>query len=62
MNPKTQSAFLQAMEEKKVTIAGDDYTLDEAFFVIATQNPIEHAGTFPLPEAQRDRFISRVEL
>jgi len=62
MNPKTQSAFLQAMEEKKVSIMGVEYELDEGFFVIATQNPIEHTGTFPLPEAQKDRFTTKVSI
>lgn len=62
MNPKTQSAFLQAMEEKKVTIVGVDYELRDDFFIIATQNPIEHVGTFPLPEAQKDRFTCQVSL
>ncbi|HBQ37975.1 MAG: AAA family ATPase [Omnitrophica WOR_2 bacterium RIFCSPLOWO2_02_FULL_63_16] len=58
--PKTQSALLEAMEERQVTIAGTTNKLDEPFFVIATQNPIEMAGTFPLPEAQLDRFLFRV--
>ena len=62
MNPKTQSAFLQAMEEKKVTIQTKQYTLDDKFFVIATQNPIEYSWTFPIPEAQKDRFTSRISL
>ena len=62
MNPKTQSAFLQAMEEKKVSIMWVEYELDSGFFVIATQNPIEHTWTFPLPEAQKDRFTSRVSI
>jgi len=62
MNPKTQSAFLQAMEEKKVSIMWGEYELDDGFFVIATQNPIEHTGTFPLPEAQKDRFTSKVSI
>ena len=62
MNPKTQSAFLQAMEEKKVSIMWIQYEIDDGFFVIATQNPIEHTGTFPLPEAQKDRFSSRISL
>jgi len=55
--PKTQSALLEAMQEHKVTIAGKTYTLDEPFFVLATQNPIEQEGTYPLPEAQLDRFM-----
>ncbi|MCG7840483.1 MAG: AAA family ATPase, partial [Methanomassiliicoccales archaeon] len=54
--PKTQSALLEAMEERQVTIEGNTLTLTRPFFVIATQNPIEHEGTFPLPEAQMDRF------
>jgi len=58
--PKTQAALLQAMEEKKVTIAGETYDLDEPFFVLATQNPIEQEGTYPLPEAQLDRFMFNV--
>ena len=58
--PKTQSALLEAMEEHQVTIAGSTRRLDEPFFVIATQNPIEMAGTYPLPEAQLDRFLLRV--
>lgn len=62
MNPKTQSAFLQAMEEKKVTIQSNQYDLDDKFFVIATQNPIEYSWTFPIPEAQKDRFHSRISL
>jgi len=62
MNPKTQSAFLQAMEEKKVSIMWVEYELDDGFFVIATQNPIEYTGTFPLPEAQKDRFTTKVSI
>lgn len=62
MNPKTQSAFLQAMEEKCVHLAGKVFPLSEQFLVIATQNPIEHLGTFPLPEAQKDRFGARISL
>src|SRR4030042_351290 len=53
--PRTQSALLQAMQEKEVTIGGTTYTLNEPFFVMATQNPIEQEGTYPLPEAQLDR-------
>jgi MoxR-like ATPase len=60
--PKTQSALLEAMEERQVTIEGKTHTLEEPFFVIATQNPLEHSGTFPLPESQLDRFLMRVEL
>ena len=55
--PKTQSALLQAMQEHEVTVAGETYPLDEPFFVLATQNPIEQEGTYPLPEAQLDRFM-----
>ena len=55
--PKTQAALLQAMQEKKVTVGGNTYTLEEPFLVFATQNPIEHEGTYPLPEAQLDRFM-----
>ena len=55
--PKTQSALLEAMQEKSVTVAGKAYKLDAPFFVLATQNPIEQEGTYPLPEAQLDRFM-----
>lgn len=55
--PKTQSALLEAMQEKAVTVAGESYRLEEPFFVLATQNPIEQEGTYPLPEAQLDRFM-----
>ncbi len=55
--PKTQSALLEAMQERAVTAAGNTYKLDEPFFVLATQNPIEQEGTYPLPEAQLDRFM-----
>jgi MoxR-like ATPase len=55
--PKTQAALLEAMQEHKVTVAGVTYTLSEPFFVLATQNPIEQEGTYPLPEAQLDRFM-----
>lgn len=55
--PKTQAALLEAMQEHKVTAGGKTYTLDEPFFVLATQNPIEQEGTYPLPEAQLDRFM-----
>jgi MoxR-like ATPase len=58
--PKTQSALLQAMEERLVTIDGVDYALEEPFFVVATQNPVEYEGTYPLPEAQLDRFLLKV--
>jgi MoxR-like ATPase len=60
--PKTQSALLEAMEERQVTVDGKTYTLQAPFLVLATQNPIEYEGTFPLPEAQLDRFIMRVHL
>ena len=60
--PKTQSALLEAMQEHRVTAAGNTYTLDEPFFVLATQNPIEQEGTYPLPEAQLDRFMFNVWL
>ncbi|MBI4726721.1 MoxR family ATPase [candidate division TA06 bacterium] len=55
--PKTQAALLQAMQERKVTAGGNTFILDEPFFVLATQNPIEQEGTYPLPEAQLDRFM-----
>ncbi len=55
--PKTQSALLEAMQEHKVTVAGETFILEEPFFVLATQNPIEQEGTYPLPEAQLDRFM-----
>ncbi len=58
--PKTQAALLQAMQEHEVTVAGDSMKLDEPFFVLATQNPIEQEGTYPLPEAQLDRFMFSV--
>jgi MoxR-like ATPase len=60
--PKTQSALLEAMQEKAVTVAGNSYRLTEPFFVLATQNPIEQEGTYPLPEAQLDRFMFNVWL
>lgn len=60
--PKTQSALLEAMQERSVTAAGKRYTLDKPFFVLATQNPIEQEGTYPLPEAQLDRFMFNVWL
>ena len=60
--PKTQSALLQAMQERLVTIDGVDHRLEGVFFVIATQNPIEYEGTYPLPEAQLDRFLMKVYL
>ena len=60
--PKTQAALLQAMQEKEVTAGGDTYKLDLPFFVLATQNPIELEGTYPLPEAQLDRFMFNVQV
>ena len=58
--PKTQAALLEAMQEKTVSSGGVDYKLDEPFFVLATQNPIEQEGTYPLPEAQLDRFLFNI--
>jgi MoxR-like ATPase len=60
--PKTQSSLLEAMQEKSVTVAGQTYKLDAPFFVMATQNPIEQEGTYPLPEAQLDRFFFKLEV
>ncbi len=60
--PKTQSALLEAMEERQVTVDGTTYILKRPFMVLATQNPIEYEGTFPLPEAQLDRFMLRIRL
>jgi MoxR-like ATPase len=60
--PKTQAALLEAMEERQVTVDGTTHTLPRPFMVLATQNPIEYEGTFPLPEAQLDRFLLRVRL
>lgn len=60
--PKTQSALLEAMEERQVTVDGSTYPLEPPFMVLATQNPIEYEGTFPLPEAQLDRFMLRISL
>ncbi|HWQ15402.1 MAG TPA: MoxR family ATPase [Roseiflexaceae bacterium] len=60
--PKTQSALLEAMEEHQITVDGTTYPLPQPFIVLATQNPIEYEGTFPLPEAQLDRFLLRVHL
>jgi MoxR-like ATPase len=60
--PKTQSALLEAMQERTVTIAGQEHKLDLPFFVLATQNPIEQEGTYPLPEAQLDRFMFNITL
>ncbi|MFH2084411.1 MAG: AAA family ATPase, partial [Candidatus Omnitrophota bacterium] len=60
--PKTQAALLEAMQEHQVTAAGKTYKLDEPFFVIGTQNPIEQEGTYPLPEAQLDRFFTQINI
>ncbi|MFN3980338.1 MAG: AAA family ATPase [Caldilinea sp.] len=60
--PKTQSALLEAMEERQVTVDGETYPVPHPFLVLATQNPIEYEGTFPLPEAQVDRFMMRIHL
>jgi len=60
--PRTQAGLLECMEEHQVTIDGGTYTLEEPFFVIATQNPVETSGTFPLPEAQMDRFIMKLSM
>jgi MoxR-like ATPase len=61
-SPKTQAALLEAMEEGQITIEGESHPLPDPFFVIATQNPIDQEGTFPLPAAQKDRFIAALEL
>ena len=61
-SPKTQSALLECMEERQVTVDGTTYELPTPFMVIATQNPIEMEGTYPLPEAQRDRFMARISM
>ena len=61
-SPKTQSALLECMEERQVTVDGTTHLLEAPFIVIATQNPVEMEGTFPLPEAQRDRFMARVSM
>ncbi len=60
--PKTQAALLEAMQEQRVTVAGKTYVLEQPFFVLATQNPIEQEGTYPLPEAQLDRFMFSLKL
>ena len=60
--PKTQAALLEAMQERVVTVSGEDYALPKPFFVLATQNPIEQEGTYPLPEAQLDRFMFNINL
>ena len=61
-SPKTQSALLESMEERQVTVDGTTHSLQEPFMVIATQNPVEMEGTYPLPEAQRDRFTARISI
>ena len=61
-SPKTQSALLESMEERQVTVDGETYELPRPFLVMATQNPIEMEGTYPLPEAQRDRFMARISM
>jgi MoxR-like ATPase len=61
-SPKTQSALLECMEERQVTVDGDTYRLESPFLVLATQNPIDMEGTYPLPEAQRDRFTARISM
>ncbi|SCD88511.1 MoxR-like ATPase, partial [Streptomyces sp. SolWspMP-sol7th] len=61
-SPKTQSALLEAMEEGQVTLDGETFPLPRPFMVVATQNPVEMEGTYPLPEAQRDRFMARVSM
>ena len=60
--PRTQSGLLECMEERQVTVDGQTHTLDEPFFLIATQNPVETAGTYPLPEAQLDRFMMQIKM
>ncbi len=60
--PKTQAALLEAMEERQVTVDGVTYPMEDPFIILATQNPIEYEGTFPLPEAQLDRFLIRIQL
>lgn len=61
-SPKTQSALLESMEERQISVDGTTYLLEAPFMVVATQNPIEMEGTYPLPEAQRDRFMARIEM
>lgn len=61
-SPKTQSSLLEAMEEKQTTVDGKTYLLPQPFFVLATQNPVEYLGTYPLPEAQMDRFLMRISI
>ena len=60
--PKTQAALLQAMQEREVSVGQETYQLPEPFFTIATQNPIEQEGTYPLPEAQLDRFMFNIKV
>jgi MoxR-like ATPase len=60
--PKTQSALLEAMQERQITVGGETYPLPDPFFVLATQNPIEHEGTYSLPEAQLDRFMLKIQV
>jgi len=60
--PKTQAALLEAMEERQITVDGVTYPMDDPFMILATQNPIEYEGTFPLPEAQLDRFLIRIQM
>lgn len=60
--PKTQAALLEAMEEKQVTVGNESYQLEKPFFLMATQNPIDQEGTYPLPEAQKDRFMMKLEM
>ncbi|BBP87534.1 hypothetical protein BsIDN1_11520 [Bacillus safensis] len=61
-SPKTQSALLEAMEEGSVTVDGETMPLADPFFVMATQNPVEYEGTYPLPEAQMDRFLFKLQM
>ena len=61
-SPRTQSALLQAMQEQHVTVAGARYDLPKPFHVLATQNPLEQEGTYPLPEAQLDRFLLQIDV
>jgi MoxR-like ATPase len=60
--PKTQAALLEAMQERQVTVGGERHRIDDPFFVLATQNPLEHEGTYPLPEAQLDRFMLQIRV
>ncbi len=62
MTPKTQAALLEAMAERQVTVDGTTYQLEAPFLVVATQNPVEHEGTYPLPESQLDRFLMRISV